>query len=110
VKKATESDLVRACLGLLAMHGVFAWRANTTGIFDPGRKVFRSFQGMRGVSDILGLLDGGRFLAVEAKVPPNKPSIDQEYFLGLVRAKGGLAVVVYDLADLEKALALQGTT
>jgi len=60
VKKSTESALVRACLDFLALRGVFAFRVNTTGIFDPGRKVFRPFQGMRGVSDILGLLDGGR--------------------------------------------------
>jgi hypothetical protein len=32
------------------------------GIFDQARKCFRSFRGLKGVSDILGILDGGRLL------------------------------------------------
>jgi hypothetical protein len=53
---AKETDLVRACLGWLALHRVKAWRMNNTGIFDPARKVFRTFHGLAGVSDILGIL------------------------------------------------------
>ena len=80
MKKPTESALVRNCLELLQLRGVFAFRVNTTGIFDPGRNVFRSFQGMCGVSDILGLLDGGRFLAegTPAEVRDN-PIVHQAY-------------------------------
>lgn len=57
---------------------------------------------MRGASDIIGLTKGGRFLAVECKIKPNKPTEVQKLFLQEVTDRGGLAIVAYDLPDLEK--------
>jgi hypothetical protein len=111
-----ETDLVRACLDWLALHRVLAWRANNTGIYDPGRKVFRSFHGLKGVADILGILprtvtlhDGsaatfGSLLGVECKRAGEKPRPEQEAFLGAVRARGGIAVCVHSLRELEEEL------
>src|SRR4051812_31915703 len=62
------NDLVSACLHLLALQGVRAWRNNTTGVYDPQRKRFRTFTGRKGISDILGIIPPtGRLLAVECK-------------------------------------------
>ncbi len=113
---AKETDLVRACLEWLALHRVKAWRMNNTGIFDPARKVFRTFHGLAGVSDILGILpqtarmaDGGEevfgvFLAVEVKRPGEALRPEQDAFLSDIRARGGVGVCVRSLDDLEVQL------
>ena len=112
----TETDLVRACLDWLALHRIKAWRMNNTGIFDPVKKIHRRFHGLRGVSDILGILpqtvrlDGGdeetfgNFLAIEVKKPGEKPRPDQQAFLQDIRAAGGIALCVHSLDELEEQL------
>jgi hypothetical protein len=114
--KAKETDLVRACLGWLALHRIKAWRMNNTGVFDPARKVFRTFHGLAGVSDILGILpqnarlaDGGEdtfgvFLAVEVKKPGEALRHEQDAFLSDIRAAGGIGVCVRSLDELETQL------
>ncbi|HTU17360.1 MAG TPA: VRR-NUC domain-containing protein [Gemmataceae bacterium] len=111
-----ESDLVRACLDWLALHRIKAWRMNNTGIFDPVKKVHRGFRGLRGVSDILGILpqtvwlaEGveetfGNFLAIEVKRLGEKPRPEQETFLEDIRAAGGIALCVHSLRELEEQL------
>ena len=113
---AKETDIVRACLDWLALHRIKAWRMNNTGVFDPVKKVHRSFRGLRGVSDILGILpqrvrlaDGsaetfGNFLAIEVKKPGEKPRADQEAFLQDIRDQGGIALCVHSLRELEEQL------
>ena len=94
-----EGDLVRACLAYLEAAGVFAWRNNSGMAMLPGRggkpQPVR-FGGMPGASDILGVLLGGRFLAVECKVGKGKLSEAQRRFLERVDQMGGLALVVRD--------------
>src|SRR4051794_34452093 len=53
--RVKETDLVRSCLDWLALHRIMAWRSNNTGIFDPAKKVFRTFHGRKGVADLLGV-------------------------------------------------------
>jgi len=113
--RATEIDLVRACLDWLALRRIKAWRMNNTGIFDPVKKVYRSFHGLRGVSDILGIVpqtvevDGeqvtfGNFLAIEVKKPGETPRVEQEEFLREVRARGGIGLCVHSLGELEQQM------
>jgi hypothetical protein len=111
-----ETDIVRACLDWLALHRIKAWRMNNAGIFDPVKKIHRTFHGLRGVSDILGILpqrvrlaDGsdetfGNFLAIEVKKPGEKPRADQEVFLQDIREQGGVALCVHSLRELEEQL------
>ena len=94
------ASLTRACLGFLALRGALAWRNNTTGVWDPTTKRMRTFQGLKGVADILAVLPGGRFLAVEVKAGKDKPSADQRAFLEGVQRNGGLALVVRDVREL----------
>lgn len=109
IDRPRESVVLRACLDFLGLAGVFAWRANNGGVFDPARRRFRSFHGMPGVADILGILPpNGRLLACETKRPGGKLSVAQEAFLNTVRQLGGLAVVVSDVGQLQAALRAEG--
>jgi hypothetical protein len=119
VKGTREADVLRSCLDYLRLRGVFAWRSNTTGVYDPTRKAFRSFRGLRGVSDILGVLPrtldvGGRratvgvFLAVECKAGRGKLTSDQAAFLDAVRKAGGIALCVRSVGELMEALDREG--
>src|SRR5262249_15385763 len=89
MKAPTESGTLSACLALLRLRGILAWRASTTGVYDPARKCFRSFRGLKGVSDILGVLEGGGRLAVEVKSATGRLTPDQQWFLDEVNRRGG---------------------
>lgn len=103
-----ESTVQKACLQILVTYRVTAWRNNTTGVFDPVQKKFRTFTGRKGVSDILGVIprgrNRGRFLAIECKQRGKKPSPDQQTFIADVEAAGGVALVIDDPAQLVTAL------
>lgn len=96
-----EGQMVKACLALLKLRGVMAWR-NNSGALKAGNRFVRF--GAVGSADILGILGGGRFLAVECKAGRNKPTAAQAAFLGAVAKAGGLAVVVRDVRELQAAL------
>ena len=57
-----------------------------------------------GTSDITGCSKDGRFIAVECKIKPNKPTALQEVYLEEARRRGGIAIVAYDLSDVENVL------
>ena len=101
----TETELVRACLELLKLRGVLCWRQNTGALpqIYRGKKRYIRF-GVKGMSDIVGILPGGRIICVECKLPGGKLSEDQERFLRLVAQQGGLALVVRDLDELVRGL------
>ncbi|MES2342293.1 MAG: VRR-NUC domain-containing protein [Pseudomonadota bacterium] len=110
MKAPTESALVRQLLQYLSLRGVLAWRANQIPAPLKGGG-FRKFAGLKGVSDILGVLPpGGRLLAVEAKSPTGRLRPAQARFLDAVNARGGLGIVCRSLADLERGLAAEGIT
>jgi len=93
----SETALVKACLEYLRLIGCFVWRNNTGMLYNKaGRPV--AF-GKVGSSDILGMLPGGRFLAVECKVGRGQVTKLQRAFLDEVRVMGGLAIVVRDSVD-----------
>jgi hypothetical protein len=119
MKPPTETALVRACLQLLALRGIVAWRQNVTAaVFGSrgGRRFVRSCP--VGVSDVLGIIprlvdrEGnerrGVFLALEAKMPGNSVTDAQLAFLRNVRAAGGVAVIAYSVQDLAEALGREG--
>lgn len=106
MKKGTETDLVRACLDYLKARRIFAWRANTTGVWDPAIKRFRIFGGLKGVADIMAVLPPhGRILCCETKVGRNKLSPHQAAFGAGVQAAGGVYLVCRSVDDLIAALA-----
>lgn len=102
--RLTESQIQALTLGWLKTKGFFVWRQNNGGVWDASREAYRNANGLKGVSDILGVLPDGRFLAIEVKSSKGKTSKDQDAFLASVNAHGGLAFVVRDLEDVKKHL------
>jgi hypothetical protein len=109
-----ESDVLSACLQWLHWKGVYCWRQNQGAIplKDGG---YRKFVGLKGVSDILGMLpetvrvvghEGpvtfGNLLAVEVKRPGEKVRPEQAEFLKNVNDRGGVGIVVHSLDELER--------
>ena len=102
----SETALVAAILELLTIRRVYAYRQNQGALRVPreGRKdrVIR-FATAEGISDVIGIYRG-RYLAIEAKVHPNLPTVEQVLFLETVRKEGGVAVLAYSTDDVIAAL------
>jgi hypothetical protein len=98
-----ESQVMDSVQRILAAHPKVAlfWRQNTGAAKLKGFYVKFSF---KGAADWLGMLQGGRFLAVECKGTIGKASTDQLAFLKNVNDAGGLALLVDDPDQLTKAL------
>lgn len=115
MKKPSETALVRACLDLLKLRGVLAWRNNTgaaeyTDRWGKSRMVKYGSVGSADIFGIISFVDGdgmphdGVFLAVECKMPGKNPTAAQTAFLDNVRKAGGEAHVVHDVAELAAIL------
>lgn len=100
-----EKEVLNACLSYLhfRLPDALIWRQNQVAVPLPNGK-FRRFVGLLGVADILGVLDTGRFLAVEVKRPGGKTSPHQQEFLGKVSSLGGVACCVCSVDELEADL------
>jgi hypothetical protein len=108
--KTPESFVLTACLDYLRAHRVFAWRNNTGALraqTPEGRGRFVRF-GLLGSSDILGVLPGGRMLAVECKSSVGRCSESQNLFLASIHEAGGVAIVARSMEELAVALYEQG--
>ena len=106
--KVLEKDIQSAICDYLKAEGVFFWRQNTGGMFDPTTRRFRKNNGkhsMNGVADILGMYKE-KLLAIEVKAGNNKPSNDQEIFLQQVADNGGIAIVAWSIDDVKEGLGI----
>ena len=95
-----ESVLKRHILSYLSVCGIFAWNSRTTGVWNAKTGHFIPSQ-CRGCPDILGVMPGGRIIAIEVKIKGNKPTFLQLGFIEMINSKGGLAFVAYSLDDVE---------
>jgi hypothetical protein len=98
--------LIRPALQLLAMRGCFAWRSNSGAARLPGRggKLQLVRFGTPGVSDLLAVAPGGKLIAVELKAGKNPQTKAQAAFAEQVVARGGIYLLVRDLAQLNEEL------
>ena len=97
-----EADILRAVLEYLKLAGIFCWRQNT-GAVTEGRRFIRF--GPKGGSDILGVLPGGRILALEVKRSWTvKVSEAQLAFLEAIRNAGGVAAIVTSVDEARAAV------
>ena len=101
IKRATESMILKACLQLLALRGIVAWRNNSGARKIEGRYV--RF-GAVGSADILGVLPGGRFLAVEVKAGRGRLTEAQASWHAIMREQGAACFVVRSPQELDAAL------
>jgi VRR-NUC domain len=99
MRAVLEKDIQRHCLEWLAYEGIFCWRQNN--LATPRGDGVYSFHGKRGVSDILGIMPDGRFLAIEVKQPGKKLRPEQEEFLQEITERGGVGMCVHSLDELQ---------
>lgn len=90
---------------------VFAFKVNTTGIYDTRKKVFRTIKNpyiWKGTPDILGVLKG-RFFGIEVKTPaglkkaissPTTRDYNQIAFVQKIRDYGGHAIRISSLDEV----------
>ena len=96
----------QVCL-YLRTKGVFFFLHDSVGIFDPKTKRFRrntSPYRIKGVADILGILPGGRFLAIELKSATGTLTKEQKSFLEAINANGGVAFMARSIEDVKVGL------
>lgn len=115
LKPLTEKQIESQILEWLNYQkGIFAFKVNTVGVFDPKKEVFRVNRNPflhLGTADILGICDG-RFFAMEVKTPlglkralskPTPHDIRQQQFIHTVKrfyGFGGLVCSINDAAAL----------
>lgn len=91
--------------------GIFAFKINTVGVFDPIKKIYRKNKNpflIQGTSDILACVDGS-FVAIEVKTkktinqllnPKKENHLNQLNFLNKVNKVGGYAIAVSSLENV----------
>jgi hypothetical protein len=98
-----EKDVLREILLYLRARGVFHFRINNTGTFDPGRKIFLKPHNLTpGVADVI-VLRAGKMICLEAKSPTGKQSPEQKQFGQNVKAAGGEYYLVRCVQDVLNA-------
>lgn len=94
----TEQQVQKTIMDYLHLKKILAFKHRNVGIFkkDTGSYIPLS-SGEKGISDIIGCLPDGRFLAIEVKKPGGRPSPEQKAFVERVNTSGGVGLIAYDL-------------
>lgn len=119
---AYERETQAAVLDFLRLHPSVAWvhRFNTGSGYLINARLYRELVargylreqdarymqfGFPGCPDVLGMLRGGRFLAVEVKRAGEHPTDEQQAALDGINGGGGLGFVARSVEDIAEALA-----
>ena len=95
-----EKDIQKQILMLLKRHPKVQWVARfNSGTFVSGDRYISS-NSQSGMSDILGMLKGGRLFAIECKSRTGRIMPHQQEFLDLINNGGGLAFVARSVEDV----------
>lgn len=95
-----EKDIQKAILQFLKRHPKVQWVARfNSGTFVSDERYIRS-NSQDGMSDILGMLKTGRLFAIECKSATGRIQENQQEFLDLINAGGGLAFVARSVDDV----------
>lgn len=93
-------NLIRIELG--RRKDVVVWN-NESGVAEYGSFMVRYGVG-KGGSDLIGIVNTGRFIALEVKTGNAVPDKNQKLFLRLVNKFGGYGVVVRSVQDAVNAV------
>lgn len=96
-----ESKIQTAVLKYLLKQGVFAWRQNNLAVFDPKLNGYRTHNGLKGVPDILSVING-RLIGWEIKTPRGRQSADQMLFQKRLERNGGKYCLVRSLDEAKE--------
>jgi hypothetical protein len=98
-ERAIQTEILRY---LATLPGLRAWRSNTGAAMSPTGHLTRF--GVKGQSDISGILAGGRFLQIEVKTPTGRLSPEQERWGAMITRFGGLFIVARCVEDVRREL------
>lgn len=100
-----EAEIQRDILVWLNKNGYFAWRNNSSGIYDPVTERYRKPQAfaINGVSDVIAI-GGGATHFIEVKAPNGRLNKDQELFEKSVHRAGGSYCVARSVKDVMEYL------
>lgn len=105
VHALSESAVQKLILSGLRIHPKVAWvgRYNSGGMYGS-RDQYVQFNNVAGQSDLMGMLKGGRLLAIEVKRPGGVATEAQQRFLDRINAGGGIGIVATGWDDVARAL------
>lgn len=89
------NELTQSILDYLNRYGVYAWRMNNVRSV-PGR----TFKGKKGVPDIVGVTQSGKFIGIEVKVGRDEQSDAQRLFQSEVEKRGAIYLLARKLDDV----------
>jgi len=95
-----ESDIQKAMLEWLELKGILAFPVKNTGTYDPVRKCFRSFNGVKGIPDLTIIIEG-KYIGAEVKNEKGRLGPEQKIMQGRIIEAGGYYIVVRSLEELE---------
>src|SRR5690348_9795815 len=98
-----EQGIQAAILALLRAYRIVCYKHQNSGIYSVKRQSYIPSH-TRGVSDIIGCLPDGRFLAIEVKRPGGKPTPEQQQFIDTINQAGGLAFVAHSVEEVQEQL------
>lgn len=88
-----------------AHPSVRMWRANAGQAWVPAAGGMRPVQmNVPGCADLIGLILGGRFLAIETKSASDRMRESQLAFRAMVERLGGLYIVARSVEDVDRVL------
>lgn len=104
-----EGKIKRKICDYLATRAdvIFFWTQATTGTFNPMLGTFRRMNGKyqkKGISDILGFMQDGRFFALEVKSKTGRATKEQLEFLDVVKKLGHASGIVRSIEDTQEVL------
>jgi hypothetical protein len=89
-KDSSANELTKSVLyDLIEVRGAAAYRINNVGIYDAKRGVYRKGGTVKGIPDIIAVLDG-RFLGIEVKYGADRQSADQRVVELEIQGAGGV--------------------
>lgn len=105
MREQKEREIQNAILDYLQYQkDVYVWRNSSTGVFDTKRKVYlfnRSKHCIRGVPDILGVLEGGSIFCIEVKTVKGLLTDAQTTFIQNIRRLGGEAFKATSVTEVD---------
>jgi len=97
--KDSSAELTKSVLyDLIEVRGAAAYRINNVGIWDAKRGVYRKGGTVKGIPDIIGVLDG-RFIGIEIKYGTDRQSADQKVVEAEIQSAGGVYFIAKTYLD-----------